>query len=173
MWNLMGQNKEEEPLQIKTPAGGEKEGPVNKTYPEASRPRSTAILGASTLIKGELTGNEDLTIDGRVEGRIDLKQHRLTIGPGGKITADIQAKYVTIQGEVQGNITAQEMVEIQPGGKLRGDIITPRVSIMDGAFFKGSVEMEKTAAAPKTDTQAKAPQTPSQAEPALARASKG
>ena len=147
MWNLKGPSNEADWPQDKTPTKGEKEDSVNKFSPEFSRARSegqTAILGTSIHIKGELTGNEDLTIDGKVEGKIELKQHHLTIGPGGNITADIHAKRITIQGEVRGNVTAQDVVEIQTGGKLRGDIITPRITISDGAFFKGNVEMEDT-----------------------------
>lgn len=103
----------------------------------------TAIIGRSIQIKGELTGNEDLTIDGTVEGKIELKENSLTIGPNGKIKADINAKAVTITGEVHGNVTAEEKVEIRETGKLRGDIVAPRLVIAEGAFFKGSVEMEK------------------------------
>lgn len=104
-----------------------------------------AIIGQSIQIKGELTGNEDLTIDGTVEGNIQLKENSLTIGPNGNIKADINAKKVTIIGEVQGNVTAEETVEIRETGKLRGNITAPRLVIADGAFFKGSVEMERKA----------------------------
>lgn len=102
-----------------------------------------AIIGQSIQIKGELSGNEDLTIDGTVEGNIELKQNNLTIGPNGNIKADINAKTVTITGKVEGNVTADEKVEIRETGNLRGNIAAPRVVIADGAFFKGSVEMEK------------------------------
>lgn len=103
----------------------------------------TAIIGQSIQVKGELTGNEDLTIDGTVEGNIELKQNNLTIGLNGNIKADINAKTVTITGKVEGNVTADEKVEIRETGNLRGNIVAPRVVIADGAFFKGSVEMEK------------------------------
>jgi len=118
-----------------------------KNKPESRRENmgQIAIIGQSIQIKGELTGNEDLTIDGTVEGNINLKENNLTIGSNGKIKADINAKRVTIIGEVQGSVTAEEMVEIRETGKLRGNIVAPRLVIMDGAFFKGSVEMEKKA----------------------------
>jgi len=93
-----------------------------------------AIIGQSIQIKGELTGNEDLTIDGTVEGNINLKENNLTIGPNGNIKADLNAKTVTITGEVQGNVTAEEKVEIRETGKLRGNIVAPRIVIADGAF---------------------------------------
>ncbi|HEX9756861.1 MAG TPA: polymer-forming cytoskeletal protein [Nitrospiria bacterium] len=109
----------------------------------------TAIIGQSIYIKGELTGNEDLTIEGKVEGKIELKDHHLTIGPGGNIKADLNARTITILGEVHGNVTATEKVEIKEAGKLRGDIQAPRVAIADGAFFKGSVDMQQDANASK------------------------
>lgn len=115
----------------------------NNTESRRKNMGQTAIIGRSIQIKGELTGNEDLTIDGTVEGKIELKENSLTIGPNGNIKADINAKAVTITGEVHGNVTAEEKVEIRETGKLRGDIVTPRLVIADGAFFKGSVEMDK------------------------------
>lgn len=103
----------------------------------------TAIIGQSIQIKGELTGSEDLTIEGKVEGKIELKDQNLIVGPNGSIKADIMAKNITIAGEVVGNMTAEEKVEIKDSGRLNGNITAPRIAIADGAFFKGSVEMEK------------------------------
>jgi cytoskeletal protein CcmA (bactofilin family) len=88
-----------------------------------------------------LTGDEDLTIEGRVEGKIDLKEHNLTIGPNGRIQAEIAAKSVRIQGEVNGNVAAGEKVELAETGRVIGDIVAPRIVIADGARFKGSVDM--------------------------------
>jgi len=103
-------------------------------------------IGQTIFIKGELTGTEDLTIDGRVEGKIDLKDHNLTIGPNGKIKADVFAKNIVITGELLGNAYASEKVEITNAGILRGDITSPRIVIADGAQFKGSVDMDKSGA---------------------------
>jgi cytoskeletal protein CcmA (bactofilin family) len=116
-----------------------------KPNPESRRKNmgQTAIIGQSIQIKGELTGNEDMTIDGVVEGNIELKANHLTIGPNGNIKADINAKTVTVTGKVDGNVTAEEKVEIRETGKLNGNITAPRVVLADGAFFKGSVEMER------------------------------
>jgi cytoskeletal protein CcmA (bactofilin family) len=100
-------------------------------------------IGKSVFIKGELTGDEDLTIEGRVEGRIELKDHNLVIGPNGKISAEVNAKNVTVIGSVVGNISATEVVEIKSSGSVMGDIRSVRVSIADGAHFKGSVDMQK------------------------------
>ena len=100
-------------------------------------------IGQSIHIKGELTGNEDLTIEGKVEGKVFLKDHNLTIGANGKITAEIQAKTVMIVGEVAGNITADDKVEVAATGTVRGDIQAPRVVLADGAKFKGSIDMDR------------------------------
>ena len=99
-------------------------------------------IGQSIQIKGELTGNEDLAIEGKVEGKILLKDHNLTVGPNARITADIHAKNVTVVGEVVGNITADDKVEVAETGSMKGDIMSPRVVLADGARFKGSIDME-------------------------------
>jgi len=100
-------------------------------------------IGQSIHIKGELTGNEDLTIEGKVEGKVFLKDHNLTVGANGKIVAEIQAKTVMILGEVTGNITADDKVEVAATGSMRGDIQAPRVVLADGGKFKGSIDMDK------------------------------
>ena len=100
-------------------------------------------IGQSIHIKGELTGNEDLTIEGKVEGKVFLKDHNLTIGANGKLVAEIQAKTVMVLGEVTGNITADDKVEVAASGTLRGDIVAPRVVLADGAKFKGAIDMDR------------------------------
>lgn len=103
-------------------------------------------IGQSVHIKGELTGNEDLTIDGTVNGKIIVKDHGLTIGANGKIEAEVHAKTVVVVGQVTGNITADDKVEIAPSGSVQGDVRAPRVAIADGARFKGSIDMERKGA---------------------------
>ncbi len=104
-------------------------------------------IGKSVVIKGELNGSEDLTIEGHVEGKIELRDHVLTIGPNGKIRASVFAKAVIVVGEVVGNITSTEKVEIRDNGSVDGDIISPRVAIAEGAHFRGSVDMKRGGAA--------------------------
>jgi cytoskeletal protein CcmA (bactofilin family) len=104
-------------------------------------------IGQSVQIKGELTGNEDLTIDGSVDGKIVVKDHSLTIGANGKITAEVHGKTVIVTGQVVGNITADDKVEIAPTGSVQGDIRAPRVAIADGARFRGSIDMDGSGAA--------------------------
>ena len=105
--------------------------------------RDMVNIGKSVVIKGELNGSEDLTVEGHVEGRIELKDHVLTIGPNGKIKAQVFAKAVIVLGEVNGNVTASEKVDIRDGGSVDGDIIAPRVAIAEGAHFRGSVDMQR------------------------------
>jgi cytoskeletal protein CcmA (bactofilin family) len=100
-------------------------------------------IGKSVVIKGELNGSEDLTIEGQVEGKIELKQNVLTIGPNGRIKAQIFAKAVVVQGEVTGNITASERVDIRDAGSVDGDLSAPRVAIADGAHFRGTIDMQR------------------------------
>ncbi len=100
-----------------------------------------ATIGQSVHINGEITGQEDLFIDGRVQGKIVVKGHNLTIGSNGRVDAEVQAKAVMISGEVTGNVTADDRVEISPSGSVRGDISAPRVALADGSSFKGSIDM--------------------------------
>ncbi len=95
------------------------------------------------VIKGELSGSEDLTIEGQVEGKIELRQNVLTIGPNGKIKAQVFAKSVIVLGEVVGNVTASEKVDIRDNGSVDGDLVSPRVAIAEGAHFRGSIDMQR------------------------------
>jgi cytoskeletal protein CcmA (bactofilin family) len=128
-------------------------------------------IGKSVVIKGELSGSEDLTIEGHVEGKIELRDHVLTIGPNGRIKAQTFAKAVIVLGEVTGNVTASEKVDIRDNGSVEGDIVSPRVAIAEGALFRGSVDMQraaksgsaKAAAAPEPKAEPK-PAAPTQAQ---------
>jgi cytoskeletal protein CcmA (bactofilin family) len=131
--------------------------------PQASEPRAQlgrdmVNIGKSVVIKGELSGSEDLTIEGHVEGRIDLKDNVLTIGPNGKIKAEVFAKSVVVLGEVTGNVTASEKVDIRDNGSVDGDIASPRVAIAEGAHFRGSVDMQR--AGQKAQAQQAKPNQP-------------
>jgi cytoskeletal protein CcmA (bactofilin family) len=119
--------------------------------------RDKVNIGKSVVIKGELSGSEDLTIEGHVEGRIELRENVLTIGPNGKIRAEVFAKAVIVLGEVAGNVTASEKVDIRDNGSVDGDIISPRVAIAEGAHFRGSVDMQRGTAKPQTPAKSATP----------------
>jgi len=129
--------------------------------------RDVVNIGKSVVIKGELNGSEDLTIEGHVEGKIELKDHVLTIGPNGKIKAQVFAKSVIVLGEVNGNVTASEKVDIRDGGSVDGDIVSPRVAIAEGAHFRGSVDMQRKAGQSQQPQQ-KQPNAAATPQPAAA-----
>ncbi len=108
-----------------------------------------AHIGKSVVVKGELSGSEDLYLDGEVEGSIELRNHSLTIGPNGKVRANVQAKEVVVHGKVDGNVRGSERVELKKSAVLNGDIATQRISIEDGAFFKGSIDIQKVETKPE------------------------
>jgi cytoskeletal protein CcmA (bactofilin family) len=111
--------------------------------PEARRAdRATAVIGPSIFIKGDLSGDEDLVIEGRVEGKIDLKQHNVTIGKNGRVRADVFGNTVVVEGEVDGNLFAQQQAILRQSGAVRGNITAPRVMLEDGSRFRGSIDME-------------------------------
>ena len=138
--------------------------------------RDIVNIGKSVVIKGELNGSEDLTIEGHVEGTIQLREHVLTIGPNGRIKAQVFAKSVIVLGEVTGNVTASDKVDIRDNGSVDGDIVSPRVAIAEGAHFRGSVDMQRKAGAVQPKVEVKpavapgAPQQQAQVPPAGAPA---
>lgn len=111
------------------------------------------MIGPSIVIKGEVTGAEDLLIQGRVEGNINLNGNQVSVGENGEVSANIQAKVIKIDGKVTGDITGHEKVIISRSGNVHGNIVAPRVTLEDGAIFKGSIDMD-----PAGIAAAKAPQ---------------
>lgn len=130
------------------------------TQPEPFRPvpgpeRGLARLGPALHVQGDITGNEDLHIDGTVEGTVQLGDRKLSVGPTAQVNADIQAREVIIFGNVKGNLRARDRIEIKKDGSVVGDLTTARIMIEDGAYFKGTIEIERgtTAEAAKTAVQ--------------------
>lgn len=163
------------------PATPEPEKPMTTTSNIASEPtpapaprnavinsQEQATIGKSLIIKGEVTGSESLYIDGRVEGAINLAGNRVTVGRNGQVQANINAKEVVILGKVKGNITASDRVDIRNEGALTGDVICQRISIEDGAYFKGGIDIRK---AGLKDMNGAAKETVQTAEPHVSTAS--
>lgn len=117
--------------------------------------QESVSIGKSIVIKGEVSGSEDLTIEGQVEGKIELRDHILSVGASGRVQAHIVAKAIVVHGEVTGNLTAAEKVEIRENGAVEGDIVAPRVAIADGAKFRGSIDMRHEQPSTATERSAK------------------
>jgi|SRR5579871_2262066 len=118
---------------------------------EPLRSVEVATIGKSVVVKGELSGSEDLMIDGEVEGSIALRGQTLTVGPNGRVRANIEARNVILHGRVDGDISATERVDLRKSASLSGNISTVRISIEDGAFFKGGIDIQKPDSAPKVE----------------------
>jgi cytoskeletal protein CcmA (bactofilin family) len=129
--------------------------------PAVNRPatptaRTLACLGSTIVVKGEITSDEDLQIDGKVEGNISLRGHRLTVGRTANLNSEITAREVIVYGNASGNLRARDRVEIKKDGQVIGDITTTRISIEDGAYFKGRIEIERAQPSTKESTETEA-----------------
>jgi len=121
--------------------------PAAVPRPVATTTSDQATIGKSLVIKGEVTGSESLYIDGRVEGSINLSGNRVTVGRNGVVAANISAREIVVLGKVRGNLTASDRVDIRSDGSLTGDVVAARISIEDGAFFKGGIDIRKVGSA--------------------------
>ncbi len=149
-----------------TSAANEPAAPAPR--PVAASTADQATIGKSLVIKGEVTGSESLYIDGRVEGSINLAGNRVTVGRNGVVSANINAREIVVLGKVRGNLTASDRVDIRSDGSLTGDVVAARISIEDGAFFKGGIDIRK--AGQKANGEEAKPSTSSAAEAVAARA---
>jgi cytoskeletal protein CcmA (bactofilin family) len=113
-------------------------------HPMSTAASGLAQIGKSVVIKGELSGSEDLYLDGQVEGSIALKGNSLTVGPNGQVKASVDAKAIVVQGKLEGNIQASDRVDLRKSATVTGDITAQRISIEEGAFLKGKVDIHRT-----------------------------
>ncbi len=127
--------------------------PAAATRPTVTTTADQATIGKSLVIKGEVTGSEALYIDGRVEGSINLAGNRVTVGRNGVVNANVTAREIVVLGKVKGNLTASDRVDIRSDGSLTGDVIAARISIEDGAYFKGGIDIRKGGGAPTAQAQ--------------------
>ncbi|MDQ6760124.1 MAG: polymer-forming cytoskeletal protein [Acidobacteriota bacterium] len=157
-----------------SPASAQREtnAPMNTAAASSynSVDRGTAMIGKSVTIKGQIFSREDLTVDGEVEGSIELQEHRLTIGPHGKIHAGVKAREIVVLGSINGNVEASDKIDIRKDAKLVGDIKTARIVIEDGAYFKGSIDITKSEAKPVPPQQAPKITAPQYAGPSAGQA---
>src|SRR5450432_1227629 len=138
------------PAEPERPIPSTPSAPAMSSMPADATPRPVttttadqATIGKSLVIKGEVTGSESLYIDGRVEGSINLSGNRVTVGRNGVVAANINAREIVVLGKVRGNLTASDRVDIRSDGSLTGDVVGARISIEDGAFFKGGIDIRK------------------------------
>lgn len=143
------------PAEPERPTMSTPTAPAASDTAAAPRPVTTtttsdqATIGKSLVIKGEVTGSESLYIDGRVEGSINLSGNRVTVGRNGVVAANINAREIVVLGKVRGNLTASDRVDIRSDGSLTGDVVAARISIEDGAFFKGGIDIRKAGGKPE------------------------
>jgi cytoskeletal protein CcmA (bactofilin family) len=155
MWNNKPQQAEvpnpspaQQPVPQSTPANS-----VAQARPSAPVARNLACLGKSLEIKGTISGDEDMQIDGRVEGPVSLQGQKLTVGGSGQLNSQITAREIVVYGKVSGNLRARDRVEIKKDGSVIGDIATARISIEEGAYFKGRIEIDRGKAQGAADSQ--------------------
>ncbi len=175
MWKPT-RKEDEKPMPIQEPSSPSPAAfapparPAEPVRTDPPRNVDVATIGKSVVVKGELSGSEDLYVDGQVEGSITLRGQSLTIGPNGRVRANVEARNVIVHGQVDGNITASDRVELRKSASLKGDIATARIAIDDGAYFKGAIDIQKTEAPkvePKTQAMAavSSPSVPPSSQP--------
>jgi cytoskeletal protein CcmA (bactofilin family) len=158
--------KQSVPVQ-KSPAYSPKEASPVETKPAQNYRPDVAHIGKSVVVKGELSGSEDLYLDGEVEGSIELNDHSLIIGPNGRIRASVRARDIIVHGQVDGNLYGGDRVELKKSAVLVGDVFTQRIAIEDGAYFKGGIDIQKVDS-PKSDVQKDAHKNDARASAATA-----
>jgi cytoskeletal protein CcmA (bactofilin family) len=130
-----------------------------RSYDASPTPTTgSATIGKAVMIKGQIFSREDLVIDGEIEGAVEAQDHRVTIGPNGKVHAGVKAREIVILGGINGNVEATDKIDIRKDAKLIGDIKTARIVIEDGAYFKGSIDIIKGDAKPQPKAAAERPQ---------------
>lgn len=175
MWN---KRKEEEypprPASAASTSHGAKESGASASSSggggyHAPDTRGTAVIGKSVTIKGQINSQEDLTIDGEMEGSIEVREHRLTVGPNGRVQAGVKAREIVVLGTINGNVEVSDKIDIRKDARLVGDIKTARIVIEDGAFFKGNIDITRGGATAETTKPAPSQPRPQQQQSVAAQ----
>lgn len=159
MFEKLKDNSPEEPFKSENDGNRSELLPVDRF-----NTRSVAMIGATIKIKGDVTGAENLVIEGKVNGSVELADHDLTIGEDGEVVANIIAKTVIIEGQITGDVTGSEKVILTKSGRVHGNIVAPRVTLEDGAKFKGSIDMDPGTDKPAIAVTPKRPSTSTKSE---------
>jgi cytoskeletal protein CcmA (bactofilin family) len=158
MWNKQPQTEVPGMQRTPAPAAPQVAPPATNVMPPArsSAPtaRNVSCLGASIEVKGRISGDEDLQIDGKVEGPVSLQNHRLIVGRSAQLNSEISAREIVIHGKVTGNLNARDRVEINKDASVMGDLHTSRIMIEDGAYFKGTIEIKRTSGSASSSSDA-------------------
>ena len=162
---IVSPNPTPEPPSRPAPASTPAAEAINRA-PAASSNADQATIGKGLYVKGEITGSESLYIDGKIEGSINLPGNRVTVGRNGQVTANVTAREVVILGKIRGNVNASDRVDIRAEGSLAGDVAAARISIEDGAYFKGGIDIRKPDAKSEASKPVAVPAMPQPAEPA-------
>jgi cytoskeletal protein CcmA (bactofilin family) len=169
MWK---KDEESKPTANVTTVSGTVSAP-KQTRKSTPQGQDQATIGRSITIKGDVTGDEDLYIQGRIDGTVNLKQHNVTVGSEGRVKANISGRTVTIEGEVNGDVHGQEQVALRASSTVNGDIVSPRVVLEDGATFLGSIDMSGNKPGVSTGQPASTPSKPPKIDAAKPGASQG
>jgi len=163
MWK---KGESEEPVVSRSPDRPQVSGAPTAEPRRGGGPGERAVIGPSIVVTGEIRGEEDLLVQGRVEGTIELAAHSITIGTDGRVQADTHGRIVTIEGEVEGDVRGEEKVVLRPTARVRGTITAPRVALEDGARFQGTIDMDFELKAPKRSVTTSSAARPAAAETA-------
>jgi cytoskeletal protein CcmA (bactofilin family) len=178
MWN---KKKDEEqpqrqaavpPAPVQQPQGATSMSMPARFDPPTPVSSSSATIGKAVMVKGQIYSREDLWIDGEVEGTVELQEHRLTVGPNGKVQASVKAREIIVLGTIHGNVDAADKIDIRKDAKLVGDIKAARIVIEDGAYFKGSIDIVKPEAAKQPTATVRPPQAGAQSPMAASASEK-
>ena len=149
---------EQPPPPVKAAPAAQAARPAPKEGRAVGGETEMANIGKSISIKGDVEGGEDTVIEGRVEGRVSLKSHHLTIGPNGEVQGEVAASQVTVVGKVMGNVIATERIEIRDSGRVEGDLVAPRLAVAEGAWINGAIKMKQPGAIAAAQPEKKKPE---------------
>jgi cytoskeletal protein CcmA (bactofilin family) len=168
LWKNKGETDapEQKPEPTRVPSYAPPVGPLGSGERRHPGGIEMANIGKSISIKGDVVGDEDTILEGRVEGRVSLRNHHLTIGPNGDVQGEISAKQVTVVGKVSGNVVASERIEVRETGRILGDLIAPRLTVAEGAIINGAITMKEGGAPAQARPAEKRPDLASGSSPA-------
>lgn len=163
-----GETPDSKPEPTRVPSFAPLAGPTSPAERRHPGGVEMANIGKSISIKGDVVGDEDTILEGRVEGRVSLRNHHLTIGPNGDVQGEVSAKQVTVVGKISGNVVASERIEVRETGRIQGDLIAPRLTVAEGAIINGAITMKEVGALGQTRAPEKKPEV-APAPPAVQR----